>query len=169
MATDTPSTPSTASTPAVRTSTPPEWLIRIANPIVRGLVQSPLHALIGKKYAVLRVRGHKTGTEYVLPVGWHDLNDEVYVLTEAGWRRNIGEATDVEVTHAGKRVPKKAERVANPEAVARAYLRAVEMYGARRAKRLVGVEVDVERAGFEEMAEACASGTLSAIRLHDPE
>lgn len=155
-------------TPAVRSSPPPEWLIRIANPLVRGLLQSPLHVLMGKGYAVLRVRGHKTGTEYVLPVAWNDLNDEVYVLTGAGWRHNIGEATDVEITHAGRRMAKKAERVANTEAVARTYLRAVEAYGPRRARRMTGVAVDVERAGFEEMADACANGTLSAIRLSDP-
>lgn len=156
-------------TPAVRSSPPPEWLIRIANPIVRGLLQSPLHALMGKKYAVLRVHGHKTGTEYALPVIWHDLNDEVYVLTGAGWRHNIGEATDIEITHAGRRMPKKAERMANPEAVARTYLRAVETYGPRRAKRMAGVAVDAERAGFEEMAGACADAPLAAIRLRDPE
>lgn len=156
-------------TPSVRLSPPPEWLIRLGNPVVRGLLQSPLHFLLGKGYAVLRVRGHKSGTEYVIPVAWHEVNDEVYVLTAAGWRRNFDEATDVEVTHAGRRMKKKAELVANPEATARTYLRAVEAYGARRAKRRTGVAIDPERAGFEEMAAACESDHLTAIRLNDPD
>ena len=155
-------------TPAVRPSPPPAWLVRLANPLLRGLLQSPLHVLAGKSYAVLRVRGHKTGTEYVIPVAWNALNDEVYVLTGAGWRRNIADGTEVEITHAGRRMRKRAEPVANPEAVTRTYLRAVEAYGPRRARRMTGLAVDVERAGFEEMAEACVHGPLAAIRLTDP-
>jgi len=155
-------------TPAVRPSPPASWKAGIANSLVRGLLQSPLHGLLGKGLAVLRVYGHRSGTQYAIPVTWHEFNDEVYVLTGARWRANIGEGTEVEVTHAGRRVAKVAESVANPEAVARAYLRAIGTYGPRKAKRKIGLEVDVERLGFEEMAAACRDGGLAAIRLTSP-
>lgn len=156
-------------TPAVRPSPPPAWFLRIFNPIVRGLVQSPLHGLTGKGLAVLRVYGRKTGTHYAIPVARHELNDELYVLTSAPWHKNIGEETEVEVTHRGRREAKIAERVTNPEAVARTYLRAISTYGARQAKGKIGLEIDPDRIGFEEMAAACRDSGLAAIRLKSPE
>lgn len=154
---------------AVRPSPPPAWKVRIANPIVRGLLQSPLHGLTGKGLAVLRVYGRKSGTRYAIPVAWHDLNDEVYVLTSAPWHKNIGEETQVEITHRGRREAKIAERVTNIEAVARTYLRAIETYGARKARGRIGLEIDPDRLGFEEMAAACRDSGLAAIRLKSPE
>lgn len=144
-------------------------MVRLANPFLRGLLQSPLHALAGKGFAVLRVYGRKTGTQYAIPVTRHELNDELYVLTNAPWHKNIGEETEVEVTHRGKREAKIAERVTNPEAVARTYLRAISTYGARKAKGKIGLEIDPDRLGFEEMAAACRDADLTAIRLKSPE
>lgn len=143
--------------------------MRISNPIVRGLLQSPLHGLIGKRLGVLRVYGRKTGTQYAIPVARHELNDELYVLTNAPWRTNIGEETEVVFTHQGRREAKIAERVTNPEAVARTYLRAISTYGAHKAKSKIGLEIDPDRLGFEEMAAACRDSGLAAIRLTSPE
>lgn len=135
------------------------------NPIMRGLLQSPLHGLAGKRMAVLRVYGRKSGTQYAIPVGQVDLNDETYVLTSARWRTNIGEETEVEVTSRGRQEAKIAERVANPEAVTRTYLRAIAMFGPRK----LGLAIDQDRLGFEEVAAACRDGGLTAIRLKSPE
>ena len=151
-------------------SPPPEWLIRLANPIMRALLQSPLHVLVSRGLAVLRVRGRKTGREYAIPLRLHDQNDETVVLTGATWRLNIGEGADVEITHRGRRATRHAVTVANPEATAREYLRAIDRYGARRARGKLGVAVvDSERLSFEEMAAACVRDNLVAIRVTDPE
>lgn len=158
----------TPETPAVRLSPPAAWRVRIANPIVRWLLESPLHGILGNGLAVLRLTGHKTGRTYTFPVAWHDLNDEVFLLTGASWRANFGEDTHVDLTHVGARVRKRADIITNPDAVARTYLHAIEAYG-RRSKSRMGVEVDRERLGFEEMAAACRRDHMVAIRLTDPE
>lgn len=166
MATDT----HTEETPAVVPSPPAQWLMRLANPVMRALLRSPLHMLVSGSLAVLWVRGHRTGREYAIPVRLHDQNDETFVLTGATWRLNIGDGADVEVTHRGRRAAKHAVTVANPEATAREYLRAIDRYGARRARGKMGVAVtDPERLTFEEMAAAAVRDNQVAIRLTDPE
>jgi hypothetical protein len=155
--------------PAVRWSPPGPWLAKTLNPVVRWLLESPLRWIPGKGLAVLRVRGRKSGRTYTFPITWNDLNEEVFVLTAAKWRLNLAEGADVEITHAGQRTRKRADIVANPEAVARTYLRAVEAYGVRKAKSRVGVTVrDRDDLGFEEMAEACRRDHMVAIKLTDP-
>lgn len=151
-------------------SPPPEWLIRLANPVMRALLQSPLYVLVSRGLGVLRLRGRKTGREYAIPLRLHDHNDETVVLTGATWRLNIGEGADVEIVHRGRRRARRAVTVANPEATAREYLRAIDRYGARRARGKLGVTiVDSERLSFEEMAAACVRDHLVAIRFTDPE
>lgn len=156
--------------PAVLASPPPDWLMKVANPIMRFLLGSPLYVLVSRGLGVLRVHGRKTGRAYAIPLRLHDLNDETIVLTNATWRLNIGEGADVELTHGGRRAAKRAVTVANPEATARAYLRAIDRYGTRRARGKLGVRVlDSDRLTFEEMAAACARDHMVAIRVTDPE
>lgn len=160
----------TPESPAVRYAPPARRLVRMVNPVVRMLLESPLHRLLGDGLAVLRLRGRKSGRTYTFPVSWYDLNDEVFLLTAERWQVNLAEPADVELTHGGRRVRKHADIVTNPDAVARTFLRAIDACGYRRAKSRVGVQIaDRDRLGFEEMAAACQRDHMIAVRLTDPE
>ncbi len=47
---------------------PPLRLLRIANPVVRGVLGSPLHRILSGALVVLEYRGRRTGRAYRIPL-----------------------------------------------------------------------------------------------------
>jgi F420H(2)-dependent quinone reductase len=47
---------------------PPLRVLRIANPVVRGVLGSPLHRLLSGALVVLEYRGRRTGRRYRIPL-----------------------------------------------------------------------------------------------------
>ena len=105
----------TVMTTAVGRSIPPQRLINLVNPVVRAVLQSPLHRTLDSALVVLHIAGRKTGRRYDIPVSYVDIDGHLIVITQHTWRVNARGA-DVEVTYRGHR---QMMRLVYPAAAAR--------------------------------------------------
>jgi hypothetical protein len=48
---------------------PPKALAKVVNPVLKTLLHSPLHGLVGKQLMLLGLEGCKTGRRYEVVVG----------------------------------------------------------------------------------------------------
>lgn len=152
--------------PAVERVTPPLALMKLANPVMRRLLHSPLHALASSQLLLLHFTGRRTGRRYTVPVGYHDLDGVLSVLTNSGWRMNFRGGADIDVTLRGRRRPARATLVEDPATVVTAYQGVIDRLGWQAAQRRLGIGVNVGRAPTqEELTEAVREAGLSIVRL----
>lgn len=89
------------------------FLNRIANPLVRLILRSPLHGMLSKSLLLLSYRGQKTGKEYTLPVQYAHKDEWVFIVpgnhNRKTWWRNLRGGTPVWLTLGGKRMKGTAE------------------------------------------------------------
>jgi hypothetical protein len=141
-------------------------MMRVSNPVIRALLRSPAGRSLLKQFMVLRFFGRKTGRRYDIPVVAHRLDGELYALTDAPWRNNFRDGTDVEVTVDGHVTRMRGHLLDDPEAVAPIYVRAIDQFGVKRAQRMLGLKINTPEApATEALAEAARRYHLSAIRL----
>ncbi len=79
----------------------------LANPVLRPLLRSRAGARLGRKLAVIRYRGRRTGTEHELIVQYARHDDRVWVMPGQAdrktWWRNLRQPAGVDVWLAGRR------------------------------------------------------------------
>ena len=153
---------------AIARHTPPQRLINLVNPLVRGLIHSPLHSAVDDALIELHVSGRKTGRVYRFPVGYIHDGDHLFVVTQHAWARNLrGGATVQVVGHGWQRVM-SADLDEDPESVARTMRRAIEHTGPRAA-RTFGLRVDPDSPPtIDELVETARVHRLSVVTLSDP-
>jgi hypothetical protein len=99
---------------------PPDAVLRVINPLFRGVLTSPLGSRVNGPFAVLEFRGRRTGRTFRIVVGWHDLDGRHLVFTPARWRLNFSDGAPVTVTTGGRRRTGTGTLISDPEAVASA-------------------------------------------------
>jgi len=115
---------------------------------------------------VLRFFGRRTGRRYDVPVVAHRLDGELYALTDAAWRNNFRGGADVEVTLDGHVTRMRGQLLDDPEAVAPLYARAIDQFGVKRARRMLGLKIHTPGTPAPgALAEAAQRYHLRAIRL----
>jgi len=145
---------------------PPAAMMRVSNPVMRGLLRSPAGGPMRRQFMVLRFFGRKTGRRYDIPVVAHRLDGELYALTDAAWRNNFRDGADVEVTLDGHVTRMRGQLLDDPEAVAPLYVRAIDHFGVKRARRMLGLKIHTPGTpAADALAEAARRYHLSAIRL----
>ncbi len=118
---------------------PPQRLVGLVNPLVRGLLASPLHRAVDPALLTLHLTGRRTGHRYDIPVGYADVGGRLLVVTQHAWRANLRGGRDIEITHGGRRYAVHAE-LAEEAAAVGATLRLVsERIGWRATQRLTGL------------------------------
>ena len=141
-------------------------MMRVSNPVMRGLLRSPAGGPLRRQFMVLRFFGRKTGRRYDVPVVAHRLDGGLYALTDAPWRNNFSDGADVEVTLDGHVTRMRGQLVDDPEAVASLYARAIDLFGTKRAQRMLGLKIHTTGTpATEALAEAARRYHLSAIQL----
>jgi hypothetical protein len=84
---------------AVEPAHPPAAITPVSNPVMRGLLRSPVGGgPLRRQFMVLHIFGRKTGRRYDVPVVAHRLGGGLYALTDAPWRNNFRDGADGEVT-----------------------------------------------------------------------
>ena len=145
---------------------PPAAMMRVGNPVMRGILRSPAGGPMRRQYMVLRLFGRKTGRRYDIPVVAHRLDGELYALTGAPWRNNFRGGADVEVTLDGHVTRMRGQLLDDPQAVAPLYVRVIDHFGVKRAQRMLGLKIHAPGTlAAEALAEAARRCHLSAIRL----
>jgi F420H(2)-dependent quinone reductase len=118
----------------------------VANPVMRPMLRSPAGRLVGKRLALIRYRGRRTGRVYELPVQYARVDDRVWILPGSPeyktWWRNMRDRTQVDLLLAGHLLRGEAVAVEakdHPDEVAvglTAYLQAMP-----RAARALGLSM----------------------------
>lgn len=116
----------------VRMSPPPQAVLRVVNPVMRRLLVSPLADRMPPVMAVLEYEGRRSGKQFAIPVGVHDVGGNgPVVFTEAPWRRNFEGGRKLTLRRGSNRRPGRGVLVWDPEAVADALVAAVAKVGPR--------------------------------------
>ena len=153
-------------TSTVKRSVPPPALVKTGNPLMRMLLGSPLHGVLGDSFLVLHLTGRKTGRRYNIPVGYVDMEGRLAVVTVARWRVNLRGGADVEVTRHGRLRPVHALLDEDPASVAVSYQAMIDRIGPTKAQRQLGIKLPGGRAPTAvELKDAAREYGWSVITL----
>jgi hypothetical protein len=153
-------------TSTVKRSVPPPALVKTGNPLMRMLLGSPLHGVLGDSFLVLHLTGRKTGRRYNIPVGYVDMEGRLAVVTVARWRVNLRGGADVEVTRHGCLRPMHALLDEDPASVAVSYQAMIDRIGPTKAQRQLGIKLPGGRAPTAvELKDAAREYGWSVITL----
>lgn len=156
----------TEQSPVITESHPPDAVLRVVNPVMRLLLRTPVPNPLRKQLMVVSFAGRKTGRRYSIPLSAHWVDNDLYALTGAAWKRNFRGGAAAEVLHDGKTTSMRGELIEDRAAVADLYHRAAEAYGAKEAQRAMGLKFrDQQVPALEDFAEAFDRIGLAAIRL----
>jgi len=80
----------------------PEFLVKLVNPLIKLMLNSPLHRQISRRLMLLYFTGRKTGKHYSTPVGYVQQRDKMFVFTHSSWRNNFKQSAPVKMRIQGK-------------------------------------------------------------------
>jgi deazaflavin-dependent oxidoreductase (nitroreductase family) len=151
--------------PAVESRPPPRALLKIANPVVRAVLRSPLHGLLSKRLMVLTVTGRRSGQSYSLPVGRYDAGDGTLLVSAGGaWRHNLRGGADVRVTLDGRERRGHAVLLEDADQAAEEFAALLNRVGPRP----LGIKLHVARAPTAAEVKAALRGRgVAHLRLTD--
>jgi hypothetical protein len=151
---------------AVTLSHPPEALLRIANPVMRVLLRTPVAGSARDQMMVVSFKGRKTGRQYSIPLSAHRIDGDLYAITSAQWKFNFRDGAAAEVLHRGKTTTMRGELIQDRAVVSDVSRRCAESYGVKRAQRMMGLKFrDARIPTVDEFAEAVDREHLAAIRF----
>jgi len=146
--------------------TPPQRLITLMNPLVRGLLASPLHGAVDSALLTLHVTGRRTGQLYDIPVGYVEIDGRLLVVTQHRWRANLRGGRDIEVTRHGRRLGMHAELDEDPASVARTLRGMTERIGWKTTRRQTGLQTpDGHSPSLAELEVAARTYDLAFVAL----
>ena len=90
-------------------------LLRVLNPFLRRLLESPVHWPWSRWFAVLAWSGRKTGRSYSTPVSYVREGGTAYVTTGDRWWRNLIDGAPVTMRIAGRSYSATAVAVTDEE------------------------------------------------------
>jgi len=156
----------TDQSPAVVVSHPPDALLKAVNPILRFLLRTPIMGPGRDRLMVVSFSGRKSGRRYTIPLSAHRIDNNLYALTAAPWKRNFRDGAAAEVLHNGKSTAMRGELIQDRSVVADLYRRCAESYGVKGAERMMGLKFRDQRVPtVDEFAEAVDREGLAAVRL----
>ncbi len=151
---------------AVEPAHPPQALLRLVNPLLGGLLRTPLAGPARKQLMVLSFTGRKSGKSYSIPLSAHMIDGDLYALTGAAWKQNFRDGAAARVLYDGRTTDMRGELIRDPAVVSDLFLRCAQSYGPRRAQRMMGLSFRAARVPTrEEFAEAVDRLNLAAVRL----
>jgi len=145
-------------------------MLRVVNPILRSLLRTPVMGAARNQLMVISFTGRKTGRRYSIPVSAHRIDNALYALTAAPWKRNFRNGATADVLLDGKSATMAGELIEDPSVIADLYRRCAESYGVKTAQRLMGLKFRDDRIPtLEEFREAAERDGLAAVRLTPPQ
>ncbi len=156
----------TDQTPAVIADHPPETLLKVANPVLRVLLGTPLAGPLRNQLMVLNFKGRKSGRPFSIPVSAHHIDGELYAIANAGWKHNFTGGADAEVLHGGKTTKMHGELIGDPAVVAELAHRCAQSYGVKKAQTMMGLKFrDSQIPSVDEFKEGIAREKIVAVKF----
>jgi hypothetical protein len=135
-----------------------------ANRFLVALLRSPFHGLLSKSVLVLSFKGRKSGAEYRLPVGYAEDGNDLQLLSNHTWWKNLsGGNVPVTVWIKGKEHHALADVVRDEETVANAILTSAKK--TPTILKVYNIEVDSNGQPLPESVHQAARKS-ALIRLH---
>jgi hypothetical protein len=151
---------------AIEIAHPPQAVLRVLNPALNLALRAPVLGSALKDFMVVGFNGRKTGKRFSVPVSAHQLDGDLYVLLNAGWKHNFRDGAPIDVLHEGKATAMHGQLITEPAAVADVAHRTATSYGAKKAQRSMGLKFrDDTVPTVQQFAEASTRLGLAAIRL----
>jgi hypothetical protein len=124
----------------------PLWIFKIANPIVRALLRSPLHGRMSNMLLLITYKGRKSGKSYTHPIGYFAWDtDELMAFTSARWWVNVLDGKPVTLLLRGRQIQAIPTPIHEREAVISTLEQFVKRLGAKTAQKLpIGLPRDRE-------------------------
>jgi hypothetical protein len=152
--------------PAVSADHPPEKLLKVANPLLRFLLGTPLAGPLRNQLMVMNFKGRKSGRPFSIPVSAHHIDGDLYAMANAGWKHNFTGGADAEIVHGGKTTKMHGEVISDPAVVADLAHRAAESYGVKKAQTMMGLKFRDNRIpSVEEFREGIAREKIVAVKF----
>lgn len=133
------------------------------NPIVIGLLRSPLHILGDQHTIVLTVTGRKSGRHYTFPVSYLRDGETLLVMThrEQTWWKNLqGGSTPVGVYVDGHDRPARAEIATDPDQVTKTLLQFLQQVPAWRRELQVKLNANGQPEHPEDLHRLAQQGLI---------
>ena len=151
---------------AVEAAHPPAAMLRVVNPTVSLLIQTPLFGNLRKQMMVVSFNGRKSGRRYSIPLSAHVIDNDLYALSGASWKQNFRGGAAARVAYDGKTTAMRGELIRDRSTVADLYQRCAQGYGVQRAQRMLGLKFRKRRIPtLDEFTEAVDRLHLGAVRL----
>jgi hypothetical protein len=124
----------------------PLWIFKVMNPIMKGLLRSPLHRLLSGTLMLVTYKGSKTGKQYTIPIGYFAWGEgELMSFSSARWWKNLRGRPPVTLLLKGRRVQAVPTVIERREAVIDTLEEFIKRLGSRAARRLpIGLPRDRE-------------------------
>lgn len=132
----------------------------IANAVLSTIIRSPFHPLLGDSFAVITVRGRKTGRRIATPINVARLGEGYTVVSYRNrkWWRNLRGERTATLRVEGKTIPVSARIIEDPEEVRegmRAYFDRypgyVKYFGIRTDAQGSLMDADLDRAAADRL------------------
>jgi hypothetical protein len=81
-------------------------LYRLVNPLVSGILRSPLHGLLSSNTLLLEYRGRRSGRLFRTPVSYCEIDGDLHCFAGSGhrWWRNLADGEPIAVVLRGRRL-----------------------------------------------------------------
>ena len=114
----------------------PLWIFKMMNPIMKGLLRSPLRRLLDGTLVLLTYTGRKTGKQYAIPIGYFVWGEgELLSFSSARWWTNLRNDAPVTLLLKGRRVQAIPTVIEEHEAMINTLEEFITRLGPRAARR----------------------------------
>ncbi|MEM9513339.1 MAG: hypothetical protein AAGA42_00665 [Actinomycetota bacterium] len=136
-------------------STPSPWVMNMMNPAMKFVIARGWGS-VGEHLMVLHWTGRKTGREYSTPVGRHEIDGQLFTITQASYKYNFLGGHPAELVLDAERRPFTATVVDAPDLVGQRMRSILDRHDPKRGQRALASKIEGEPT-VEELAEYASS------------
>jgi deazaflavin-dependent oxidoreductase (nitroreductase family) len=145
---------------------------KVLNPVLRGLLRSPLHGTVSGSMMLLTYTGRRSGRAFTIPVQYAREGNDVVVIPgrpqEKTWWRNLTDGREVRARLGGRDLAAEATAVTDDRADIEAGIRMFLQRFPKAAKPL-GVPLGTDRTlDTEALSRLAERSVIVRIRLEAP-
>ena len=133
-------------------------MFKLLNPLMRLMLNSPLHGRMSERVMILSFTGRKTGKHYATPVAYTRKGSEVIVVSFSPWGNNFKDPAPVQMRIQGKIVNGMARLVSDPAQIKQMVSTLMATSGRDMMQRM-GLWIDNLDSASPETVQQATQGT----------